>query len=208
MRLIVASMKGGSGKSTVSFNLAVWLAYRVSVCLYDLDPQGTLRDVCADRTEQQISPALSVASTLGAAVPSSAYTLIDSSYSAFRALRAAMDSADAILMPVGPSQADIWSAQRFLEDCVEWSAPPVWAFINRADTHHAVHESDDAAAALRQLPHVKALRVRLGQRTAFRRSLSEARAVFEMDASSKASLEFAQLVEAIYPSLHSGDGSG
>jgi len=77
MRLVVASMKGGSGKSTVSFNLAVWLAYRAPVQLYDLDPQGTLRDVCSDRTEQHILPALSVATEMDDALPQAEYVVID-----------------------------------------------------------------------------------------------------------------------------------
>lgn len=201
MRLVVASMKGGSGKSTVSFNLAVWLAYRAPVQLYDLDPQGTLRDVCSDRTEQHILPALSVATEMDDALPQAEYVLIDCSYSELTAFRGALSVADAILMPVGPSQADIWSAQRFLEDCGQWAAPPVWAFINRADTHHAVRESDEAEAMLAKLPQVKSLGLRLGQRTAFRRSLSEARAVFELDASSKASQELEKLASTLYPEL-------
>ncbi|WP_414039208.1 hypothetical protein ACJU26_08215 [Acidithiobacillus sp. M4-SHS-6] len=201
MRLIVASMKGGSGKSTVSFNLAVWLAYRVPVHLYDLDPQGTLRDVCQDRSEQEIFPALPVSTTLEGDAPNTAYTIMDTSYAALMTFRKALISADVILMPVGPSQADIWSAQRFIDVCVEWSTPPVWAFINRADTHHAVRESDDAEAALEQIPYIKPLGVRLGQRTAFRRSLSEARAVFELDAGSKASYELNEFAKSVYPTL-------
>ena len=46
MRLLVASLKGGSGKSTLSFNLAVWLAHRGPLRLYDLDPQATPVDGC------------------------------------------------------------------------------------------------------------------------------------------------------------------
>lgn len=201
MHLLVASMKGGSGKSTVSFNLAVWLAYRVPVHLYDLNPQGTLGDVCQDRSEQEIFPVLPVSTTLEDTVPGSKYTIMDSSYAALMAFRKALIVADVILMPVGPSQADIWSARRFIDVCVECSAPPVWAFINRADTHHAVRESDDAVAALAQIPYVKSLGVRLGQRTAFRRSLSEARAVFELDAGSKASYELNDLAKSVYPTL-------
>lgn len=200
MRLVVASMKGGSGKSTVSFNLAVWLAYRVPVQLYELDPQGTLLDVCHDRQDLQIHPALTVATDLDKATDA-VYQVMDCSYSELTGFRRALSVADAILMPVGPSQADIWSAQRFLEACRQWSAPPVRAFINRADTHHAIRESDEAEAMLAELTDLQPLGLRLGQRTAFRRSLSEAQAVFELDARSKASQELEKLAAALYPEL-------
>ena len=42
MITVVGSLKGGSGKSTVTFNLAVWLAMAdVKVQLVDADPQAT-----------------------------------------------------------------------------------------------------------------------------------------------------------------------
>ena len=55
-----------------------------------------------------------------------------------------------------PSQADIWSTQRFLrfvDSVVGKRKPEILGFINRADTHHAVRESDEAAAALVSAGH-------------------------------------------------------
>ena len=96
--------------------------------------------------------------------------------------------ADRIVVPVPPSQADIWSTQRFIRFvesvCGRDNMPDIMGFINRADTHRAVRESDEAAAALVSLPIVQ--KPRLCQRTVFRRSFSEGLAVFELDPRSKA----------------------
>lgn len=202
MRLLIASLKGGSGKSTLSFNLAVWFAHRGAVRLYDLDPQGTLSDVCELRRELGIKPVLDLRSDPNRDPGDDGDVLYDSSFSAAESLRSAATRVDAILLPVGPSQADVWSAQRFLDAFDGQPLPPVLAFINRADTHVAVRESDDAASALEQLPGLTLLAPRLAQRTAFRRSLSEASAVFELDPGSKAAEEFDALVRAIRRGVH------
>jgi chromosome partitioning protein len=76
--------------------------------------------------------------------------------------------------------------------------PELLAFINRADTHHAVRESDEAAAALATIPEISVLESRLAQRTAFRRSFSEGLAVFELEPRSKASAEMLTLVNLLY----------
>jgi len=112
--------------------------------------------------------------------------------------------ADRILVPVPPSQADIWSTQRFIrfvEVNTDNRKPEILGFINRADTHHAVRESDEAAAALVALPGIKFIKLRLGQRTIYRRSFSEGLAVFELDARSKAAREVTSLSAALYPHL-------
>ena len=61
MVTIIGSLKGGSGKSTVTFNLAVWLAMAdVNVQLIDADPQATLTDVVDVRMEEGFDPPLRV----------------------------------------------------------------------------------------------------------------------------------------------------
>lgn len=203
MRVLVASMKGGSGKSTVAFNLAVWLAYRVEhLQLLDLDPQATLSDVCELREELEYQPRLRCLSALPKqGMKPASYAICDTSFSQPKALRAALASADMTLLPVGPSQSDVWSAQRYLESIRDTTSMPIKAFINRADTHHAIRESDQAEEALRQLEGLEVLDVRLHQRTAYRRSLSEGLAVFELQPGSKAALEIEALANCLFPDL-------
>ncbi len=202
MRLVIASMKGGTGKSTVAFNLAVWLSYRLDspLQLYDLDPQSTLNDVCELREEFEYEPSLQCHTTLSKqSMDAEAYAIFDTSFSNPKALHAALRKADLTLLPVGPSQADVWSAQRYLQLIGKNSDMPIKAFINRADTHHAIKESDQAAEALHQLEGIEVLDVRLYQRTAYRRSLSEGLGVFELQPRSKASREIEALASQLFP---------
>jgi len=56
---VIANLKGGSGKSTVTFNLGLWLLNQhQEVVVYDLDPQGTLTDLAEIRAEEEYEPAL------------------------------------------------------------------------------------------------------------------------------------------------------
>lgn len=208
MITVVGSLKGGSGKSTVTFNLGVWLAMAdVDVQLIDLDPQATLTDVVEVRQEEGFKPAMKVqgvAALTDKKLKKAEETLIDVGTAGMDALKKALEVADRILVPVPPSQADIWSTQRFIrfvEVNTNNRKPEMLGFINRADTHHAVRESDEAAAALVALPGVKFIKLRLGQRTIYRRSFSEGLAVFELDARSKAAREVTSLSAALYPYL-------
>ena len=119
-------------------------------------------------------------------------------------MKKALALADRVLVPVPPSQADIWSTQRFIQ-FVDGLKPSdkleIVGFINRGDTHHAVRETDEAAAALVSLPGIKFIKPRLSQRTIFRRSFSEGMAVFELNSKGKGSQEFTALCAQLYPQL-------
>ena len=134
--------------------------------------------------------------------------LIDIGTADIESMKTAIAMADRIVVPVPPSQADIWSTQRFIRFvesvCGREDMPDIMGFINRADTHRAVRESDEAAAALVSLPNIKYLKPRLCQRTVFRRSFSEGLAVFELDPRSKGTREWNALVSMLYPKLVSG----
>lgn len=216
MLTVVASLKGGSGKSTVTFNLGVWLAMAgVKVKTFDLDPQATLSDVVEVRQDEHFKPPVKVPGDIRqlrkwleqrSQADQDTEVLVDVGTADMDSLQQALVHADRVLIPVQPSQADIWSVQRFLKILNKAlneagrgkHKPEVYAFINRGDTHHAVRETDEAAAALVSLPGIQFLRARLCQRTAFRRSFSEGLAVFEMDSRGKAAREILGLAAATY----------
>ena len=206
MITVIGSLKGGSGKSTVTFNLAVWLEMaEAEVLVIDADPQATLSDVSEVRTEEGYEPFLNIKSASALSRKKLAgydEVLIDVGTSDIESMKLALALADRVVIPVPPSQADIWSTQRFLnflDEAVDGERPELFAFINRADTHHAIRESDEAAAALVSLPDVRFVKHRLCQRTVFRRSFSEGLAVYELDPRGKGSKEFYALTAALYP---------
>lgn len=208
MITVIGNLKGGTGKSTVAFNLAVWLKMQQgSVTLFDLDPQKTLSDVVDIRDEEGYAPDLEVlddVDALKAWKNKKSEVIVDVGTSDFEAMKKAIKIAHRIVTPVPPSQADIWSTQRFIKIIREVTGgpdkiPPIFGFINRADTHRGVRETDEAEEALNYLKHITRINLRLYQRTAYRRSFSEGLAVFEMQPTSKAAHEIIKLARQLYP---------
>ena len=208
MITVIGSLKGGSGKSTITFNLAVWLAMaELDVLLVDADPQATLTDVAEVRAEEGFEPEIEVVGPEaldGDELHAADEVLIDIGTASMENLRKALRVCDRVVVPVPPSQADIWSTQRFIQyvhSVVGEGKVDLLGFINRGDTHHAVRETNEAAAALVSLPSIKYLRPRISQRTVFRRSFSEGLAVFELDPRGKGARELNSLIAALYPRL-------
>ncbi len=205
MVTVIGNLKGGTGKSTVTFNLAIWLlASDKDAVIYDLDPQQTLSDVAEVRKDENIQPAIKVKKTLSTIkkdIEDGKEILIDIGVSNMTAVKKAIALADRVVVPIQPSQADIWATQRFLKVIKEAAGNrkiEVLGFVNRADTHHAVRETAETEEAIQYLPGIKHLDVRLYQRTAYRRSFSEGLAVFEMGLSSKAAKEVMKFSHLLY----------
>lgn len=210
MITVIGSLKGGSGKSTVTFNLAVWLALAErNTAVIDADPQATLTDVLEVRREEGYQPTVERLDSAqmedwGNLIAEHEEVLIDVGTASMDNFRLAISIADRLIVPVPPSQADIWSTQRFLRfvaSVSEKRKPEILGFINRADTHRAVRESDEAAAALVSLPGIRYLKPRLSQRTVYRRSFSEGLAVFEQEPRGKGAAEWNSLAAVLYPDV-------
>lgn len=211
MITVIANLKGGSGKSTVTFNLGLWLQMKGQpVVAYDLDPQQTLTDVAEVRREEGCTPPLQVNQPRDSLVddmkyhPQQTQVLVDVGASNMDAMKQALSIADRIIIPVPPSQPDVWATQRFLDIVNKLDGsnnPEMRVFVNRADTHRAIKESDETEEVLDQLPGVELIPQRLYQRTVYRRSLSEGMSIFEISKRSKAVDEFNRLAGILYPGL-------
>ncbi|MDH5424582.1 MAG: AAA family ATPase [Gammaproteobacteria bacterium] len=211
MITVIANLKGGSGKSTVTFNLGLWLQMKGQpVVAYDLDPQQTLSDVAEVRREEGYAPPLQVNQPRESLQDDMKYhpvqtqVLVDVGASNMQAMKIALTIADRIVIPVPPSQPDVWATQRFLNIVNNLeinNRPEMRVFVNRADTHRAVRESDETEDVLRQLQGVELINQRLHQRTVYRRSLSEGLSIFELSRRSKAADEFNRLAAILYPEL-------
>jgi len=205
MITVIGNMKGGTGKSTLTFNLAVWLAHKGrSLVLFDLDPQKTFTDAIEVREEEGYAPVLPAtvhADALESPLQADE-VLMDVSMSDQDALDRALRMADRVIVPVAPSQADVWSTQRFIHRIRKLRGedmPTVLGVINRADTHPFVPETRETQDALDQLPHIQRVPVVLHNRAAFRRAFSEGLAAFELEPNGKAARELERLARQLYP---------
>jgi len=199
---VVGNFKGGTGKSTVAFNLAIWLSYQgKNIAAVDLDPQGSLTDVMYVREEMEYSPIIPVFQELTKKTGKEwDEVIVDVGTADLPAMEKALTLAGRVIIPVAPSQADVWSTQRFMDlvrkNCKKDTI--ISGLINRADTHPKVTETEEAMEALTMISGLKMQKSYLYQRTAYRRAFSEGLAVFEMMPANKAAGEVWRLSRSLF----------
>ena len=112
--IVLATQKGGSGKSTIARSIAAELAGRGRVALLDIDPQGSLTKWWQRREtdDLQLITGLTCADQISKAVETLRgqgfdWLIIDTPGARDEATRIALRSADLVLVPVHPSQDDL-----------------------------------------------------------------------------------------------------
>jgi chromosome partitioning protein len=116
----VLNPKGGSGKTTLSTNLARSLHERGrKVLIVDSDPQGSARDWHA-ATEDNPLPLVALdrpnnVKNLSGIAASYDYVVIDGAAKLEDMMAAAIKVSDCVLIPVQPSPYDLWAASDLVE---------------------------------------------------------------------------------------------
>lgn len=117
MIISLASLKGGSGKTTLSVHLAAAIAAggRRRVVLIDADPQGSASDWSAAREDSPPFPVIGMArNTLHRDLEPIAadyeHIVIDTPPRVSALARSALLASDLVLVPVQPSSYDVWAA--------------------------------------------------------------------------------------------------
>ena len=116
----VLNPKGGSGKTTISTNLARSLHERGhSVLLVDSDPQGSARDWHADNEDNPIELVAldrpNNVKTLTSMAANYDYVVIDGAAKLEDMIAACIKVSNLVLIPVQPSPYDIWAASDLVE---------------------------------------------------------------------------------------------
>lgn len=153
--ITIAQQKGGSGKTTVTVNLAVDLASRGHrVAIIDTDPQGSLgrwfmarRDLMPDPgMEFSTSSAWGVEYEVGKLADSYDFVLVDTPPKADSDLRPALRKASLVLVPVATSHVDLWATEGVL-DLARRANTPAMLVLNRtrAGTRLGVEVAQAAA---------------------------------------------------------------
>ncbi|GGE49949.1 ParA family partition ATPase [Actibacterium pelagium] len=122
--ITVAQQKGGSGKTTVTANLAVaFVRQGLRVALLDTDPQGSLGRWFMTRIEGMDTPDMefSTSSAWGVSYETTKLArefdivLVDTPPKADSDLRHALRAGDMVLVPVASSHVDLWATEGVLE---------------------------------------------------------------------------------------------
>ena len=191
------------GKTTLAISLAAaFVGRKLRVLLVDADPQGSALDWIAVRGDDARFAAVGIPKPiLHLELPKLAkdydMMVIDGPPRIYEVARSAVMASDAVLIPVLPSQFDVWAAEesvKLLEQCAAYKQRLKAAFvINRKIANTAIGR--DVAKALKQYP-LPVLHTAVCQRVAFAES-ARGRTVFEIDADSAARKEIHSLAKEV-----------
>lgn len=183
--ITVAQQKGGSGKTTLTVNLAVALRRKgFSVAVLDTDPQGSLGRWFMERLQRiGEDPGLefSTSSAWGASYEGEKLkrhfdvVLIDTPPKIESDLRPALRVADLILVPVASSQVDLWATEGVL-DLADREKRPVLIVLNRTRPNTRLGAEVAAGAAALG---VDVARAQIANRVAYAETLGHGGAVSE-----------------------------
>ncbi|MEA3640250.1 MAG: division plane positioning ATPase MipZ [Lamprobacter sp.] len=209
MILLLGGEKGGTGKSTVAVNLAVWLAKEgADVVLVDTDLQRTASHFIDRRNQIADLPKVhcsekhgSVFDTVRDLAKRYEQVIVDAGGRDSEELRTAMVAAQMIYCPLKASQPDIETSMHMNElvKLARGLNPSLEAklLISMGPTNPVIHEAAEAREILVDLPEFELSPVTIGDRKVYRDSMIEGRGVVEMN-NDKAKAEIEALAAEIY----------
>ena len=209
MIFLLGGEKGGTGKSTISVNLATWLAgHGKDVILIDTDRQRTSSRFVERRNELSDVPKIHCVEKYGNVYDAVKdvssryeYVLVDAGGRDSEELRTAMVVANKLYVPLKASQPDLETSVHMNElvKLARGLNPKLRAMlvISMGSTHPAVHEDQDAAEILSELPEFGMSNVVIRERKVYRDAMAEGRGVIEMG-NEKASDEIGDLAREIF----------
>lgn len=200
MIVTVGNTKGGVGKTTIAVNLAVEAARaEEKVLLIDTDPQGSSIAFRAEREKDDIQAVALVNDKLHKDVQSFAgfdFIVIDAGGRDNAVFRSAVAACDLFLLPVLPSQFDVWAAEDAVsvyKEIQPFNGMAGRMILNMVRPNTKVSAEAEEALAEYQTD-LPLLQERLHNRVAFKVSISDGQGVTEYEPRGKA----AQEIEALY----------
>ncbi|MEL6499856.1 MAG: ParA family partition ATPase [Cyanobacteria bacterium J06649_11] len=189
----VLNQKGGSGKTTVSSNLAHAIALDGhKVLLVDSDPQGSLRD-WNEANEGELLPVVgldreTLPKDLKAVSDGYDFVIIDGAPQIAKMSAAAVKAANLVLIPVQPSPYDIWACADLVDIItarqeVTDGKPLAYFIISRAIKNTKLGNEIKQALVDYELPVMKTFTT---QKVAYPTTAAEGNTVFNEPASSAA----------------------
>lgn len=213
MIIVIGGIKGGSGKTTISTNLAVIRALQGKrVLLVDADEQRSASDWAEHREGLGITTPWTTVQLQGAAVRSQLVKMADDYDDVFvdtggrdtTSQRSALTVADIFIAPFQPRSLDVWTIGKVVSliNEIRTVNPTLKAFavINRADPQG--QDNQDAAEIIKETEGITYLPTPIGQRKAFANAAAEGLGILELKTQDKkANSELKQLYDTIFDTV-------
>lgn len=201
LRIALFNSKGGCGKTTLSWNLAMGLSKRGRTLLLDADPQGSTghwADWAFDGGEFAIE--VRDLAPMGSEAESYRYLVYDCPPRwDMPEVIAVLEESDLVLVPVLPSPLDLWASRRSAELLRDMRArrPALRPYfvLNQVEAHSALSRASKAAIAEMDIP---VLPVQVGRRAIYRNAAVEGVSVYQTGKRGAAAVdEMERLIEEI-----------
>jgi chromosome partitioning protein len=198
--IVVASQKGGSGKTTIAAHLAVQaaMAGHGPAVLVDTDPQGSLTEWWRARNDDTLALATVRSEDLannprelrshGAAV-----AIIDTPPALTTSIEQVISLGDLVLLPARPSPHDLRAISATV-NMTRRAGKPFLFVVNGAVFRANI--TSEAVGALSE--HGEVAPITLFQRTEYAASMIDGRTVMETAASGRSAQEIAELWNYVY----------
>ena len=211
MILLIGAEKGGTGKTTLAVNLATLRAGRGrEVLLLDADPQKSMSYWAAIREMDNSHHGMTCVQKIGDLrtsvknlEPKFDDLIIDTGGRDSEELRSALLVSHLLLIPIKPSQYDLWSLAKMfvlVDDARTFNQNlAAMAVINLASPHPGVCEVEEAREFIAEQKRLSVANSVVRDRIAFRRSTRMGMAVNELKAADiKAISEIESLYQEVF----------
>lgn len=192
MIILIGGEKGGTGKTTLTTNLAALRAsHSKDVLVVDTDQQSSASYWCGTRDENNVEPRIASVQYFGKGFVAQVKDLarryddvfIDAGGRDTTELRDALLISNIAVIPLSPSQYDVWTLSR-MNELIEksYSYNPelrTILVINRASANPSVKEADEAKEILDGFEYLQLSKAVIRDRIAFRRSVPNGLAINE-----------------------------
>lgn len=212
MIVLVGGEKGGTGKTTLTTNLAALRAQAgYDVLLVDTDRQGTAAGWCHVRQEILARLRIACVQLFGQGLQAEVRdlatryddVLIDAGGRDSVELRSALVVAQRALIPILPSQYDVWTLDHMQElvTAARGFNPALDALVvlSRVSPNPLIADAHDAQLSLEHYPALRLADTAVCERQAYRHSARQGEAVTELERpDTKASTEMRLLYEEVF----------
>ena len=187
LKIAIANLKGGCGKSTLSLNLASGLMSRGSTALLDADPQGTLEHWLKASVEGMpsvVNASKDVKQAINTAENDFEFIVVDCPPSLESGhTKQVLQMVDILLIPVLPSPPDLWSSVHMVDAVKEAqqtnSQLQSYLVRNQVESRSALSKAMKQAIEFCGLP---ALKSSLSRRASYRWAALEGISVYQFGA--------------------------